>query len=94
MRYTPSSHYPAAREVSELFDLEVLSSLDGFPGAEDKEVVALGNRPEPDAGLRGGQVTPYFNSMSDLESFCQKYIDQFRIMADNEYMPDATEWKP
>jgi hypothetical protein len=89
----PQDRFPAAFDVSDMFGLEVLSSIDGQPDESNKNCFALGCYPEPAAGLRGCQVTPYFASMAELEAFCRKHLELFRrLNEETEEIPDATGW--
>lgn len=55
-----------------------------------KSVVFIGSR----AGEISFVMTPVFNSMEELEAFCNRHIERFRSLAENPDAPapDATEW--
>lgn len=55
------------------YDLSVLSDLEGEPDSDKTQIVyALGWQEELAAGIRGGTVTPYFDSLDELESYVSK----------------------
>ena len=75
---------------------------DGYGvGAEEIECTcrpiqcyAIGWNGEPDAGIRYGTVTNFFDSMNELEAFCERNIERFRQAAkdDEAVIPDASDW--
>jgi hypothetical protein len=85
-------------EICEAYDMQVLS--DYWGGTDERPdlghpLYALGRRAELSAGLRGCQLTPYFDSMEKLESFCERNIDKFRSYLDADPdapAPDTTNW--
>lgn len=84
--------HPAMHQVIELFDVTVISDLEW----DMKPFYALGQRPELSAGLRGFHMTPYFNTLDELEAFCRRNLQRFKeiIDADPEApAPDATNWE-
>jgi len=85
--------YPAVKEVCELFDVTVLTDQ----GVMSQPVYAIGWHGEPDAGIRYGTVTDFFDSMGALEAFCQKHIERFREESkkcdEGAPIPDASDWQ-
>lgn len=94
------------KEVCELFDVTVIDDLDVTEyetiNGEDvpvkfKTVHALGWHSEMSAGIRGGTMTGWFDSIEALENFCYLNINRFRIEAakcnDGAPIPDASDWR-
>jgi hypothetical protein len=86
------------KEVCELFDVNVLSDMESVSDDENdprfKSVYAIGWNGEPDAGIRYGTMTGWFDSMELLEDFCKRNIERFRAEAakDDAAIPDASDW--
>jgi len=68
----PSYGRVGISELCELFDCSVIIdiTLDNEAAAPNR-VFALGEYPEMAAGLWGYVLTPYFNSLDELEIYCQ-----------------------
>jgi hypothetical protein len=86
--------FSAIKEVRELFDLAPLTDMREVEG-KFQSVVSIGQRYDYSAGLHGFTVTPYFDTLPELEAFCQKHIERFREIAKDEDAPtpDATGWE-
>jgi hypothetical protein len=77
------------KEVCELLDATVLRDLseENF-----QTVYALGWHSEPDAGIRYGVVTRWFDSMGDLEKWCERNVGRVRDLTDSAPVPDMEDW--
>jgi hypothetical protein len=88
---------PNVEEVCELLDIGILHDIEPLSNDEEdyryKPVVALGQRAEYGAGLMGLTVTPWFENYEQLEAFCAKHIDRFRVESSAGTCPDATDWE-
>jgi hypothetical protein len=97
-----------AQQVCEMFDLTVLNGIeepsthvapcpqvaadgDGCTCAP-VQVFAIGANSELSAGLRGFAMSPYFNTMEELEAWCVRNSAKLKEFADKEELPDATNW--
>jgi hypothetical protein len=85
-------------EVCEMFDVKVMQDYwggtDEHPEA-GHSLFSLGQHAELSAGLRGFRLSPWFQTMGDLEQWCQRNIGRFRewIKSDPDGpAPDATNW--
>jgi hypothetical protein len=94
-------------EVCNLFDVEILCDIEetehdplgvDWTGLREtqtrvKPVVALGSRGELAAGLVSFVMTPWFNSLEELNAFLQWHIELLRRMdgADTP-APCMTDW--
>ena len=88
--------YNALREVCDLFDVTVLqdywAGTDEHPEA-GHPLFALGQHGELAAGLRRFEMTPHFETLDKLYSFCYRNLAKFREAAkDEDAVPDATQW--
>ena len=94
---------PFIKEVCDLLDVMVLTDIESLNNEDEKEtrvrpVLALGCRAEYGAGMSGYTMTPWFRSAEDLNAFCEKHIERFRMSAEafaldlDVTVPDATEW--
>jgi hypothetical protein len=80
-------------KVCEHLGIEILHDFAELEDGKQTPLFALGQYPELAAGLRGFQVTPYFASLEELESFCERHLDRFLAIGEDEPAPDATEWE-
>lgn len=88
-------------EVCSLFDVEILTDVESLSNDENdfrvKPVIAIGARAELGAGLIGFVMTPWFSTEEELDAFCQRNIEAFRVAAEacenGAPVVDATEWK-
>jgi hypothetical protein len=71
-------------EVTEAFDCEVLLDLSGDDDEPGHAVVALGWHREPAAGLRGGRLTPYFDTTAELWAYVRENRETLLAKADVE----------
>ena len=88
-------------EVCGGLDISLLSDIEPLNPDDESDMrvrtcVALGERSELGAGLRGYSVTPWFPTMEELEAFCQRHIERFRAAMgaceQGGAVPDATNW--
>lgn len=88
---------PYIGQVCELFDVTVLSDIEGDDDTNPrdvKSVYALGWNSEPDAGIRYGTITGWFHTVEELEDFCRRNIGKFQAAAQEDGpAPDATDWR-
>ncbi len=74
-------------EVCDLYDAQVIWALGESPGSTDDNpiwhhVCTIGWKEDPDAGIRGGPLLPnYFDSLQELEDYCQEFLPQLRTEA-------------
>lgn len=80
---------PNIKTICNHLDIQVLHDFDSETG---KELVALGAKPELSAGFHGCEVTSWFNSLDELEKFCEAHLERFLSVKEDE-LPDAFNWK-
>ena len=94
-------------EVCNIFDCEVLCDIEEVrtsrpvlvylvsePEWRVKPVVAIGSRGDFPAGLVSFVMTPFFNTLEELDEFCSRHIEKFRRIGEDPDAPapDATCW--
>jgi hypothetical protein len=80
-------------EVCNLYDCEVLADCEQVEGLIHS-VVSIGSRGSYENVEVSFTMTPRFNSLEELEAFCSRHIEKFRMIAEDpdSPAPDATEW--
>jgi hypothetical protein len=78
-------------EVCALFDAHVVTSVEGDFDSM-KVTVALGIHADS-AGETGVVITKWFSTEEELDEFCELNVNRFRIEAQKQTVPDATEWR-
>ena len=70
------SYVDMAREMGDLFLLQDQAETPESTEAEPETVTifALGTEHEPSVGIFGGPVTPYFESLEELDAYCANVI--------------------
>lgn len=92
--------HPTIQEVCELLDIQLMIdgvdvAPEGDEQAQMRTVWMLGWPQELNAGIRSGEVTPWFFTMDELEAFCVRHLEKFRAHAianPDGPVPDATGW--
>lgn len=67
-------------ELTETFDCSVIWDLDIHPATKQEcDVWAVGESPEPSAGLHGYHLTPYFFTKKALDRYCRSNVGKQQI---------------
>ena len=85
---------PNAVAVAGELDVTLVKDLiENTETGKTSTVYALGAREDLAAGLRGFEVTPHFDSLAELESFCSEHRKEFQEAAEAESFPESWFWE-
>jgi hypothetical protein len=78
-------------EVCAMFDAHVVTAVDGDFNSM-KVTVAIGIHSDS-AGETGVVLTKWYSTEDELDEFCELNVNRFRIAAQQQAVPDATQWR-
>ena len=84
-------------EVCNLYDCDVLADCEAVEGLIHC-TITIGSRGSYENVEVSFTMTPRFNSMQELEAFCTRHIEKFRMIAEDPEQPapdadECAEWE-